>query len=45
MKIERIEKFGIERIEARIEIDGKEIKDNDDIIVKDGNGESLSEAP
>jgi len=34
MKIERIEKFGIERIEARIEIDGKEIKDGDDIIIK-----------
>lgn len=37
--MKKIEKFGIERIEARIEIDGKEIKDNDDIIIKDGNGE------
>jgi len=39
MRIEKIEKFRIERIEARIEIDGKEIKDNDDIIIKDENSE------
>ena len=39
MKIERIEKFGIEKIEASIEIDGKEIKDGDGIIIKDENGE------
>ena len=39
MRTEKIEKFGIKNLEARIIIDGKEIKDGDDIIIKDEEGE------
>jgi len=39
MKIKKIEKFGIERIEARIVIDDKEIKNGDSIIIRDENDE------
>ena len=35
MKVERLEKFGIEALKARLEIDGKEIKDGDKIIIVD----------